>query len=412
MKTLKKRVLTRFGIALFAAAMAFLFTACPPEPEDDPKFPEPKGKLTVKGLSNFNNKYVYVYGLAGGNLLVGLTDITGYPSDITYKLVKISGGEAIVPLYYANASASSYSNSFIAYSGNDALSSTSQLSVIILNDSTLKSSNAANAITNNLGIGKITSGSFSNGNITYTYDDDSDDPKNNDFKYDVVGSTITITGYLGSGGSVTIPETIDGKPVTAIDGSTDSRGFSGKELTSVTIPNSVTSIGDDAFRNNQLTSVPIPNSVTSIGHSAFYYNQLTSVTIGNSVTSIGYGAFSNNQLTSVIIPNSVTSIGFGAFSRNQLTSVTIPNSVTSIGNHTFSDNQLTSVTIPNSVTSIGEYAFFNNQLTSITIGANVTLGQYIENGSFNGVYNLDKAAGTYIYTPGSVFSPNTGWRKQ
>ena len=109
------------------------------------------------------------------------------------------------------------------------------------------------------------------------------------------------------------------------------------------IPSSICS------RMNQLTEITIPNSVTSIGGSAFAYcSGLTSVTIPNSVTSIGNYAFSDcTSLTSVTIPNSVTSIGGGAFDGcTGLTSVTIPNSVTSIGWGAFEDcSGLTSVTI-------------------------------------------------------------------
>ena len=133
-------------------------------------------------------------------------------------------------------------------------------------------------------------------------------------------------------------------------------------LTSVTIPNSVTSIGSGAFEGCRgLTSVTIPNSVTSIGDETFRdCSGLTSVTIPNSVTSIGYETFRYcSSLTSVTIPNSVTSIGNSAFyGCGSLTSVTIGNSVTSIGYETFRDcSGLTSVTIPNSVTSIGKGAF-------------------------------------------------------
>jgi len=185
--------------------------------------------------------------------------------------------------------------------------------------------------------------------------------------YLYIGSNITR--YIGSGGAVTIPSTINGTPVTSIESS----AFYDKRLTSVIIPNSVLIIGTNAFLNNQLTSVTIGNSVKTIGENAFSRNRLTSLTIPNSVTNIGNSAFSSNQLTSVTIGNGVTSIGAGAFSGNRLTSVTIGSSVTTIGGEAFRSNLLTSVVIPNSVSTIGDYAFADNQLISITIGPNVQL---------------------------------------
>ena len=143
-------------------------------------------------------------------------------------------------------------------------------------------------------------------------------------------------------------------------------------LTSVTIPDSVTSIGSYAFYNcSNLTSITIPDSVTSIGSSAFYdCSNLTSITIPDSVTSIESYAFQAcSNLTSITIPDSVTSIGSYAFyDCSGLTSVTIGNGVTSIGNYAFFYcSGLTSITIPDSVTSIGDYAFYNcSGLTSIT----------------------------------------------
>jgi hypothetical protein len=184
-------------------------------------------------------------------------------------------------------------------------------------------------------------------------------------------------------------------------------------LTSITIPNSVYSIGDTAFANcTNLTSVIIPDSVVSIGEYAFISCfSLTSVTIPNSVASIGRGAFAdctsliyvnvainnsaytaqdgvlyNKNKTTLItypagrkgsftIPNSVTNIEEYAFvSCYSLTSITIPNSVSSIGLDAFAGcTSLTSVTIPDSVTSIGNGAFSAcSNLTSVIISNSVT----------------------------------------
>ena len=206
-------------------------------------------------------------------------------------------------------------------------------------------------------------------------------------------------------------------------------------LTSVTIPNSVTEIGDEAFYNvNNITysgtatgspwgakcvngyvdgylvysdatkttlcgcssaaigAITIPNSVTTIGNNAFYYcSGLASVTIGNSVTTIGSSAFREcSGLTSVTIGNSVKTIGSSAFYNcSGLTSVTIPNSVATIGYEAFRGcTSLTSVTIPNSVTAIGDFTFYNcSSLTSVTIGNSVTT---IGNKAFEGCDGLTK----------------------
>ena len=176
---------------------------------------------------------------------------------------------------------------------------------------------------------------------------------------------------------------------------------SAANLIGVTIGNSVTSIGDNAFNGatslisviftptsilssigfstfescTGLTSITIPNSVTSISNYAFKScTSLTSITIPNSVTSIGENAFETcTALTSVTLPTNPLYISISTgmfFGCTALTSITIPNSVTSIGDFVFySCTLLTSITIPNSVTSIGGVTFEDSGLTTVYISS-------------------------------------------
>ena len=89
----------------------------------------------------------------------------------------------------------------------------------------------------------------------------------NDFEYEIDDSEVTITGYTGNGGDVTVLDTIDGLPVTTI-GSCAFNECTG--LTSITLPDSITTIEWSAFEGcTSLTSITLPNSVTTIGFSAF-----------------------------------------------------------------------------------------------------------------------------------------------
>ncbi|MCH5310034.1 MAG: leucine-rich repeat domain-containing protein [Prevotella sp.] len=164
-----------------------------------------------------------------------------------------------------------------------------------------------------------------------------------------------------------------------------------KGLTSVIIPNSVTTIGGWAFEEcNNLESVEIPNSINTIGDYAFSQcYRLESIELPNSVTTIGALAFWEcHRLTSVTIPNSVTMLGDHAFAGcARLASVTLPNSITTIEYGTFYDCiKLASIEIPNSVTTIG-YGAFNlcHSLTNVTIPNSVTT---IESAAFGGSRGL------------------------
>ena len=175
-------------------------------------------------------------------------------------------------------------------------------------------------------------------------------------------------------------------------------------LTSIIVPNSVTSIGEGAFSGCiLLLKIIIPNSVTSIGDLAFMdSNALSHIVISNSVTSIGDGTFYGcNSLTNIVIPDSVTSIGDIAFSGcRSLSNIVIPDSVTSIGDYVFEGcTSLSNIVIPNNVTSIGSNAFKNcSSLSNIVIPDSVTS---IGNGVFSGCLSLK-----YISIPVNVICLN------
>ena len=208
-----------------------------------------------------------------------------------------------------------------------------------------------------------------------------------------IGNSVTSIGEYAFSGCTCEIEWGGNPSITTIG----NYAFSGYKGICITIPDSVTSIGNQTFQNcNNLTSVVIGNSVTSIGNQAFQNcNSLTSVVIGNSVTSIGYSAFYNcSGLECITVSEGNTkyrSEGNCLIEKDTNTLIlgcknsVIPtdDSVTSIGYYAFSNcSGLTSITIPNSVTSIGYNAFSGcSSLTSVTIGNSVTsIGNYAFSG--------------------------------
>ncbi|MEI3021823.1 MAG: leucine-rich repeat protein [Prevotellaceae bacterium] len=205
----------------------------------------------------------------------------------------------------------------------------------------------------------------------------------------VLPDSVTSIGVWAFSGCSDLADIIIPDGVTFIG----DYAFMGCSLSSVVIPDGVTFIGDYAFSCCSLSSIVIPDSVTSIGDHAFEdCFSLTGIVIPDGVTSIRDGAFAScRSLSNIVIHDGVTSIGDGAFNEcDSLRSVVIPNSVTNIGDNVFQFcSSLNDIVIPDGVTSIGNGAFWGcSSLTDIVIPNSVTsIGDYAF-GECNFPYNL------------------------
>ena len=253
-----------------------------------------------------------------------------------------------------------------------------------------------------------------------------------------------ILAYHGTDAKIVIPEFVDGYQVIAIG----EGAFRGRyDLTTITLPESIMSIGNNAFRNCSITSINLPDNIFSLGNGAFanclkltsvvippYINEistsifwgcasLTSINLHDEVTTIGYGAFAMctslkelalpesvtaikadvfygcSSLTQITLPKDLTVFGEGVFGDCvSLTKVEIPEGITSIGAYTFSEcSRLSEVILPDSITSIGEMAFTNcSSLKQITLTESI---KKIGDGAFWGCEKLAS-----INIPASVTS--------
>ena len=255
-------------------------------------------------------------------------------------------------------------------------------------------------------------------------------------KYEVskTGTYAKVTGFWGGMDEIIIADTYENLPVTEICDRAfynEDKNSRLNDVTSITIPDSVTKIGNYAFYNcNKVESITIGKGVNEVGMEAFtnctsikdvyitdlaawcniefssfpritnpaafadnlYLNGelITDLIIPDGVTEIRSHVFYNcKNIQSVHIPDSVTSIGGSAFARcNNLTSVTIPDSVTTIGTEAFKGcTALTSLTLGSNLTSIGSGAFRECKLlTTVTIPDSVKV---IDSSAFLKCYNLE-----------------------
>jgi len=221
-------------------------------------------------------------------------------------------------------------------------------------------------------------------------------------------------------GSLTIPSSIDGYTVKTVGNTANEYShYDGAfencvGLISVTIPDTVTKIGTEAFKNCGLQTVNLPNTITKIGISAFEdCAGIKSVNIATGATEIGKLAFKNSGLQTISLPNTITKIGDYAFEKcTGLKEIVIPDSVTSLGASAFkSCTKLEKLTLSKNLTQIKEATFHGcTALREVIIPKSVSsiLGEYTvdkwgDNGAFASCSNLRK-----VYIPDEVATIEKG----
>lgn len=190
------------------------------------------------------------------------------------------------------------------------------------------------------------------------------------------GDGVIVGGYDPTANpqhpNVTIPDTVDGKPVVEVG----SNAFHQKEISSVTMPDSIKVINSSAFRENKLTSIKLPKELVFLGDMSFYKNEITSVTIPGKVGSTSAGrwdkyAFANNKLETVVLEEGLVTLGVAPFINNKITSITFPSTLKNISFQAFAGNALMDIEIPSTVETIEGQAFYGNGILAPKIPSTV-----------------------------------------
>ena len=221
---------------------------------------------------------------------------------------------------------------------------------------------------------------------------------NEEWSYEINNGSVTIYKYLGSGSEVTIPDQIDGYPVTQLVNSAFS---SNDNITKVIFPDTITKIGKYCFSycRNLEGPLVLPKNLTSLGERAFEFCSSLNgdLVIPDGITEIESQVFWGAGFDGVLtLPNNLRKIGYEAFRSSGFSgTLVLPPNLKSIGEAAFYRTEFEgTVTIPNSVTSIAKDAFYNcNNITRINLSNRI---KTIEQGSFC-TYGMKE-----IYIPKSV----------
>jgi hypothetical protein len=226
-----------------------------------------------------------------------------------------------------------------------------------------------------------------------------------DFIYDEGPDAITITGYTGAGGTVTLPETINSKPVKAIG---DCAFLFSYSISAISLPSHLTTIGEHAFAYcYNLSSIVLPDTVTTVGQYAFSYcSSLTTAVLSKNLENLPYGMFcACYALTNVDLPVGLNSIGDYAFdSCSHLSTIAFPKGLKTIGASSFAYcDALTSITLPDSLTTIGDFAFANSPISEVSFlgDAPASLG--------SAAFGITSAACTVFYRAGASGFTSPTW---
>lgn len=219
-------------------------------------------------------------------------------------------------------------------------------------------------------------------------------PQDSGFEYKVENGNVTIVSWTNPSDMLTVPEKLNGYPVTALGAGAFMQQT---QLKQVIIPEGVTRIGAHCFEGCEaLAQVPLPSTLTELDDYAFSRSGLSELTFSENMARVGGHCFEGcPALSHVTLPPTLTSVEEYAFSNTGLTNLEISEGVTYISAHCFEGCQaLTQVNLPSTLTEIGSYAFCNSGLTELVLPEGITV--------LNGSIIEDCQNLTWIQVPRSV----------
>lgn len=187
------------------------------------------------------------------------------------------------------------------------------------------------------------------------------------YHYQVKGGNVIIKGFSGKSKSVVIPSKIKGKKVTAIGDS----AFSEMNIKSVTIPDTVKTIGEAAFRGSKIEKVKLGKGITSMGLFVFQDNKIKELTVPGNIKTIPDWAFADNNIEKLTLLKGVKYISYRAFSNNKLKDLTIIGSVRAIEDAAFEENKIKKIELKEGVKYVHSKAFDSEYVKTIIVAKSV-----------------------------------------